>query len=76
MNYLVAIASAIKIGAEVLGYILEQKTIAEKNNQDILQYRRALIKRKTEYKARGKILDYLSQNFIILGIHYIIKIRS
>lgn len=61
MNLIISVASIIKIGAEVIGYVLEQKTIAEKNNQDVIRYRRELLRRKTEYKARGKILDYLTQ---------------
>lgn len=61
MNLLIAVASIIKIGAEVIGYVLERNTIAEKNHQDVLRYRRELLKRKTEYKARGKILDYFTQ---------------
>lgn len=61
MKHLIAIATVIQIGAEVIGYVLEKNTIAEKNNQDVLRYRRELLKRETEYKTRGKILDYLTQ---------------
>ncbi|MGQ9847535.1 MAG: S1 RNA-binding domain-containing protein [Bacteroidales bacterium] len=61
MLYLIGAAAIIKIGVDVLGYLLDQKTIAEKNHQNILRYRRELLRRKTEYKARAEILDYFTQ---------------
>jgi hypothetical protein len=58
---IVEVAIWIGIGAEVVRAVCESGIERERNRQRLIQRRRKILKKETEYKARGKILDYLRQ---------------
>ena len=57
---IIAVAKLVGIAADVVRSVSDSAVERQRNRQAVLMWRRECLRRETEYKARGKLLDYLS----------------
>jgi len=57
---IIAVSKLVGIAADVVRSVSDSAIERQRNRQTVLLWRRECLRRETEYKARGKLLDYLS----------------